>query len=72
MMYRKAGSPRVYGSLKISVRIARRTAEGKDISIAIFAPGSIFAAEVVFSSVERTSNATMRSRSPKICLLVGP
>jgi CRP/FNR family cyclic AMP-dependent transcriptional regulator len=45
------------------VRIARRTADGKDILIAILGPGSIFGEEVVFSSVERTTIAVCTTES---------
>jgi len=45
------------------VRITRRTADGKDILIAILGPGSIFGEEVVFSSVERTTIAVCTTES---------
>jgi CRP-like cAMP-binding protein len=40
-----------------TVRIARRTADGKEVTIAILGPGSVFGEEVVFSQVERSTIA---------------
>lgn len=40
-----------------TVRIARRTADDKEVTIAILGPGSVFGEEVVFSRVERSTIA---------------
>lgn len=40
------------------IRIARRTADGKEITVAILGPGDIFGEEVVFSKTVRTTIAT--------------
>jgi CRP/FNR family transcriptional regulator len=45
------------------VRIARRTAEGKEVTISILGPGDIFGEEVVFTQVTRTSVATCLEES---------
>ncbi len=45
------------------VRIARRTADGKEITVAILGPGDLFGEEVVFSKTVRTTVATCLSDS---------
>jgi len=40
------------------VRIARRTPEGKEVTISILGPGDLFGEEVVFTQVTRTAVAT--------------
>jgi CRP/FNR family transcriptional regulator len=40
------------------VRVSRRTAEGKEVTIALLGAGDIFGEEVVFSQVTRTAVAT--------------
>lgn len=47
----------VYLVKRGTVRIARRTADGKDVTVAILGAGSIFGEEVVFSQVERKTVA---------------
>ena len=47
----------VYLIKRGTVRIARRTADGKDVTIAILGPGCLFGEEVVFSAIERTTVA---------------
>ncbi len=46
-----------------TVRIARRTADDKEITIAILGPGCLFGEEVVFSRVERTTIAVCVSQT---------
>ena len=46
-----------------TVRIARRTVDGRDITVAILGAGSIFGEEVVFSDVERKTVAICMSDS---------
>ena len=40
------------------IRIARRTADGKEVTVSILGPGDLFGEEVVFSRVLRTTVAT--------------
>lgn len=47
----------VYLVKRGTVRIARRTADGKDVTVAILGAGAIFGEEVVFSQVERKTVA---------------
>ena len=47
----------VYLIKRGTVRIARRTLDGKDITVAILGAGCLFGEEVVFSAVERTTVA---------------
>ncbi len=53
----------VYLVKRGTVRIARRTSDDKDITIAILGPGCIFGEEVVFSQVERTTIAVCMTES---------
>ena len=46
-----------------AVRVVRRTADGKEITVAILGAGSIFGEEVVFSEVERKTVAICMSDS---------
>ncbi len=47
----------VYLVKRGTVRIARRTADGKDVTVAILGAGSLFGEEVVFSEIERKTVA---------------
>jgi CRP/FNR family transcriptional regulator len=47
----------VYLIKRGTVRIARRTADGKDVTVAILGAGCLFGEEVVFSAIERTTVA---------------
>ena len=46
-----------------TVRIARRTVDGKDVTIAILGPGCLFGEEVVFSAIERKTIAICMTES---------
>lgn len=51
----------VYLVKRGTVRIARRTADGKEVTVAILGAGCIFGEEVVFSQVERSTIAVCMS-----------
>jgi CRP/FNR family cyclic AMP-dependent transcriptional regulator len=52
------------------VRVARRTTHGKEVTIAILGPGSLFGEEVVFSQVERRTIAVCMAES-LLCMARG-
>jgi CRP/FNR family transcriptional regulator len=53
----------VYFVKRGKIRIARRTPDGKEITIAILGPGDLFGEEVVFSETVRTTVATCLNES---------
>jgi CRP/FNR family transcriptional regulator len=57
----------VYLVKRGKVRIARRTTDGKEITVAILGPGDLFGEEVVFSETVRTTFATSLSDAT-LCL----